>query len=69
MARISCAALAMHGIDAPEDLWQAVWMQVCTIIKHNENVAHGLMHKLERAGRLYGKPLAASLRQVENLRR
>jgi hypothetical protein len=57
------------GVDDLGDLCRAVWLQVCCIIKHNENVAHGLMRKLERTGRVYGKPLIASLRQVENLRR
>jgi hypothetical protein len=52
------------GVHAPEVLWQSVWRQTCCIIKRNENVAHGMMRKLERSGRLYGKPLAASLRRV-----
>jgi hypothetical protein len=57
------------GIDDPRDLWQAVWQQACCIVKHNENVAQGMIRKLERSGQLRGKPLAASLRQVKNLRR
>ena len=48
----------------PADLWQVVWYQTCCIIKFNEKVGHDLMRKLERTGRLRGKPLAASLRRV-----
>jgi hypothetical protein len=51
-------------VEHPSDLWQACWQQTCCIVKLNENVGRDLIRKLERRGRLYGKPLAASLRRV-----
>ena len=52
------------GIDHPSDLWTVVWQHTACIVKHNEKVGHDLIRKLERTGRLYGKPLQACLRRV-----
>jgi hypothetical protein len=50
-------------VDEPSP-WKIDPDTTCGIIKRNEDVACSLMHKLERTGRLYGKPLAACLRRV-----
>jgi hypothetical protein len=52
------------GIKHPKELWSACWRQTVGILMRNADAARGLMQKLERSERLYGKPLAASLRRV-----
>jgi hypothetical protein len=52
------------GVEYPNEIWQQCWRQTCCIVKLNEDVGRDLIRKLERSGRLYGKPLAASLRRV-----
>jgi hypothetical protein len=52
------------GVKHPKELWSACWRQTVGILRRNEDAARSLMQKLDRAERLSGKPLAASLRRV-----
>ena len=67
VAQMICAGLVQdHGAEFsdPKEVWKTCWAKTCGIIKRNEAAALSLMRKLDRAERLHGKPLAASLRRV-----
>jgi hypothetical protein len=55
------------GGRAEEEVWQEVFKQTCWLIKSNEDAARALIRKLDRAGELKGKPLAASLHRVQRV--
>ena len=57
-ARVQARSSEFVGVDRPKQLWDRCFEQTC-IIKRNEDAARGLMHKLDRAEYLRGKPLAA----------